>query len=69
MTTETKTLLQGKAVLNLMAFTDNPERFKKMINMDTLIDAKLSVLTCQGEVVTVDVLEFIQLQFEAVESE
>jgi hypothetical protein len=69
MTTKTKALLQGKAVLNLMAFTDNPERFKRVVNMDTLIDAKLSIFTSEGEVVTVDVFEFIQLQFEAVESE
>ncbi|MFD0827568.1 hypothetical protein ACT8ZR_18225 [Neobacillus sp. M.A.Huq-85] len=67
MTTQTKTLMQGEAKLNLMAFTDNVQRFQNLINKDTLIDAKLSILTCEGEVVAIDVSELLQLQFEAAE--
>ncbi|WP_286231278.1 hypothetical protein [Neobacillus mesonae] len=67
MTTSTKTLMQGEAKLNLMAFTDNPSRFLNVINKDTLIDAKLNILTCEGETISIDVFEILQMQFEEVD--
>lgn len=56
--------MQGTATLTLMANTQNADQFKRLLNKHTIIDAKLNVLTCEGEVVTVDVFEFLQLEWE-----
>jgi hypothetical protein len=61
------TLLEGTATLNLMANTKNPDQFKRLLHKDTIIDAKINFLTREGETITVDVFEFMKLQWETVE--
>jgi hypothetical protein len=62
--TNQKVLMNGNATVNLMAYTQNSERFKALLHSQTIIDAKLSFLTLEGETITVDVLEFLQLEWK-----
>jgi hypothetical protein len=67
---ENKTMvMDGIATLNLMATTNNPERFQRLLRPQTIIDAKINFLTCEGEVITVDVFQFLNIQWKAEEPE
>jgi hypothetical protein len=58
-----QTQMVGTATLNLMAFTQNAKRFQNLLHPETIIDAKVSFLTCEGETITVDVMEFLELNW------
>lgn len=62
-----KTVIEGKAELTLMAITEYPELFKRLLNPHTLIDAKISFLTCECETITVDVLDILKLNWVSEE--
>ncbi|MEH6957754.1 hypothetical protein [Neobacillus drentensis] len=69
MTNQTPVQMIGEAKLSLMAFTEKTEQFKRLLHKDTIIDAKINFLTCEGETITVDVLEFMQLKWEEIEND
>jgi hypothetical protein len=50
-----------------MANTQNPDQFKRLLQKDTIIDAKIYFFTCEGETISVDIFEFTQLKWEALE--
>jgi hypothetical protein len=62
-----KTVLGAKAELNLMTITEYPELLKRLLNKHTLIDAKISFLTCECETITVDVTDILKLDWVSEE--
>jgi hypothetical protein len=64
-----KTLMQGEATLTLFAETQNVERFKNLLSKHTIIDCSLEVLTCEGEVIKISVMELLQLDWKETDVE
>lgn len=58
------TQMVGTVTLGLCAETQNEELFRSVLNADTLIDAKLSVLTHEGEIVEIPVTDILDLQWK-----
>jgi hypothetical protein len=67
---EKKTMvMDGIATLNLMANTNNPERFVRLLNKHTIVDCNVSFLTCEGEVITINAFQCLDIQWKAEEPE
>lgn len=56
------TQMVGTATLSLFAETQNEELFKSILHHDVLIDAKFSVLTHEGEIIELDVIEILNME-------
>lgn len=58
-----KKVMMGTSELNLMAFINNSEKVVNQVNEESVIDAKLYVVTPTGEKVEIGVMEFLKIQW------
>ncbi|MEH7484280.1 hypothetical protein V7157_25055 [Neobacillus drentensis] len=62
----TNTLMVGTASISLMANSKNPDQFKRLLHPETIIDARISFLTCEGETIEISVMEFFELNWKEI---